>query len=147
MDSAKVVGFVSPASNQAVPPKRFPFAADVTPAPSVKFEGDRFGSLAKLGSVVSVPRFPKVFQLRSTASGATLSSARIAGAVVPCGGTPAIGAAVEEALSLVGAKNPKLQPGAQLAAAVVAATASATKAIRTKRDLLLMLGITAILRR
>ena len=68
-----------PVSNQPVPPKRFPFAATVSPAPSVKFALDTFGSLEVLGSVVSVPRLPLVFQLSITAVGA---NGCIAGALI-----------------------------------------------------------------
>ena len=88
MDSANVVGFVSPVSNQLLPPKRFAFAAGVTPAPSVKFALDTFGSLAVLGSVVSVPVLPKVFQLSITAVGASVSPAGpliVRGAGAVCG--------------------------------------------------------------
>lgn len=66
---------VLPVSNQLFPPKRFPFAAAITPAPNVKFALDTFGSLAVLGSVVSVPALPKVFQLSVTAVGASGSTA------------------------------------------------------------------------
>ena len=50
------------------PPKRLPFPEAVTPAPSVSAEPVAFVATKLVGSVVSVPAFPKVFHSTSEAA-------------------------------------------------------------------------------